>query len=605
VNVIADIWSLLDRKQRRQLLLLQALAMAMGVFTLLGIASAVPFFAALGDPGLVEHHAGLSWLYGKLGLHDRRNFISILGVGFLCIVLLSNAANLVGALAMNRFAHRVGNDLAVMLFDDYLHREYLFHVSTNSATLLNNVVWEASRGITGVLQSLGILSTNVVTSTVIIVSVLLLNPLIAAGLAAVLGGSYAAIFLLLRRRLLHNGLQESRHTEERTRIANESFRAIKEITLVQGEDLFRGRFERSCRAISRTAANTQAIAQSPRYILESMAIGGLVVVALLLISPNAQNSAWLAQLAFLGFAAYRLLPALQQVFHSLVKIRADRVAFDRIARDLHHARSLRERSRLVANSFWEGRPHHDIRLNAVSFRYLADRLPAIQESTLRISAGSSVCFVGPNGSGKTTLAHLILGLLTPSSGTIEVDGVAIDGANRRDWQSSIAFVPQDIFLLDSSVTANIAFGIAPDKVNAERLRWAASTAHVDRFISALPRGYDETLGENGVHLSGGQRQRIGIARALYRNASLLVMDEATNALDGPTEREIMAMLGEFRGRVTTILIAHRLSTARQCDLIVALENGRITDTGTYDELLRRCEQFRQMASAIDELAITQ
>jgi len=580
MSVLVDIWGLLDQAQRRRLVLLQTVAIIMAASTLAGIAAVVPFFAVLGDPASIKRSVGLSWLYRHGGFVDQRGFLMALGGVFLSLVLLSNAINLAGSLAMHRFAHRIGDHFCVALFDEYLHREHQFHLASNSATLFNNVVWEVSRGITGVLQSLFVLNTNVVTSLLIMASIVVLDPSIALAAVAALAGSYGLIYLFARRRLLGNGLLESLHSEERTKTVSETLGAIREIIVLRSQAYFLNKFARSCQSLSRAAINTHAIAQSPRHILECIVVAGLVSVALLLVDRGEQSRSWLAQLSFLGFAAYRLLPALQQIFHAIVKLRGDRVAFERIADDLRCARRAVDRlsrSRIGApETSWSGRPLRDIQLKQVDFRYSAFRPPAIRGATLTISAGATVGLVGPSGCGKTTLAELIIGLLAPSSGTVLIDGIPLDESNRAAWQATIGYVPQQNCLFDASLAENIALGSAYEHIDFDRLREAVRLAQLEELVKTLPNQYREILGERGVRLSGGQRQRVGIARALYRRTSVLILDEATNALDGMTEIEIMATLKDLRGAKTIILIAHRLSTARQCDSIFELDNGVVT-----------------------------
>jgi ABC-type multidrug transport system fused ATPase/permease subunit len=231
----------------------------------------------------------------------------------------------------------------------------------------------------------------------------------------------------------------------------------------------------------------------------------------------------------------------------------------------------------------------------VSFRYGPDRPAAVSRVTLRIPARAAVGIVGANGSGKTTLVDLIAGLLVPGGGRIEVDGIAVDDANRTDWQSRIAYVPQDIFLLDTSIGHNVALGVPAGEIDEARLIEAARLAQLDKFVDTLPDGYRHWVGEQGVRLSGGQRQRIGIARALYTDASVLIMDEATSAQDGLSEQEMMSTLFGLRGRYTIILIAHRLSSVRACDVIFEFDGGELTASGTYGELLTGSETFRRLA----------
>jgi len=322
---------------------------------------------------------------------------------------------------------------------------------------------------------------------------------------------------------------------------------------------------------------------------------GLVAVALLAGSREDGIGPWLGQLTFLGFAAYRLLPTLQQAFSATVKIRADRPGFESIAADLRLART-RNHAVVAADSAWQERPLSAIRLQEVSFRYESHRPSVLNGVSLRIPARAAVGFVGRNGSGKTTLVDLIAGLLVPARGRIEVDGIALDDANRTAWQSRIAYVPQNICLLDTTIAQNVALSVPADAIDRTRLLAAAQLAQLDEFVATLPGGYDHMVGERGMRLSGGQRQRIGIARALYTQASVLILDEATNALDGLTEQEMVATILRLRGRYTIILIAHRLSSVRACDVIFEIDRGRVTGSGTYDELLQNSKTFRRLTN---------
>jgi ABC-type multidrug transport system fused ATPase/permease subunit len=238
-------------------------------------------------------------------------------------------------------------------------------------------------------------------------------------------------------------------------------------------------------------------------------------------------------------------------------------------------------------------PANEIHLRDVSFRYGAEASPALDEVTLTIPAGTAAALVGANGSGKTTLLDLIAGELLPSAGALEVDGTVIDASNRAVWQSQLAYVPQQPFLLDTTIAQNIAFGL--ESIDRKRLLEAARLAKLDDFVRRLPRGYEHRVGERGLTLCGGQRQRVAIARALYRNAAVLLLDEVTNALDGLSEQEVIATLRGLRGRCTIVLVAHRLSTVRWCDVIFELEHGRLAAAGTYDELLSRSVAFRRIA----------
>jgi ABC-type bacteriocin/lantibiotic exporter with double-glycine peptidase domain len=597
INMVRDIWSVLTPGQRRWVLAAQLLSILMAFSTVSGIAAIAPFFAVLGQPELMDHNALLHWAYVHGGFSSKRGFVVALGIAFGAVMLIANLINVVGSLAMGRLALRIGTEMQSTLFGEYLARPYSFHIRANGATLFNNILYETARLTNGILRNAFMLVTNLVTASFIILSILLLNPMIALAMIVGLAGGYALIYFVLRDRLLQLGRIQSRSAIEQAQILHESFGAIKEIIVLQAQNFFRGRFERASQSFSLAAAFSQVVSENPRYFMECVAAVGLVGLALVLSGREEGVGPWLGQLTFIAFAAYRILPALQLLFAACVNISAGRAGLALIAPDLRRARAenhITAASVSRTDGAWQLRPQQEIRLEEVSFRYAPDQPWALRGVCMRVPARAAIGIVGVNGSGKTTLVDLIVGLLVPSEGRVEVDGHALDESNRAAWQSQIAYVPQNMFLLDSSIAQNIAFGIAAADINRHRLLEAARLAQLDEFIAGLPAGYEHRVGERGIQLSGGQRQRIGIARALYRDATVLVFDEATSALDGLTEQELMATLGRLRGRYTTILIAHRMTAVRSCDIIFELENGKITGSGTYDELLRSSEVFRRM-----------
>jgi ABC-type multidrug transport system fused ATPase/permease subunit len=595
MNLLFDIWSVLSSRQRRWVALAQILSIAMAVSTIAGIASIAPFFSVLGSPQSIDHPGFLHWLYIHLNFSSRGGFEVALGLAFMTLVLVANLINIFGSFTMIRLAWWIGTDLQCILFGEYLARPYVFHARTHSAVLVNNIIHETAHATNEILQNVFLLVTNTVTATLIILSVMWLNPAVGSAMVVALAGGYALIYLAVRNRLFRAGQFQSHFFIEQTKIVNESLGAIKEILILRLQNFFRGGFARSSQAFARASAHTQLIGQTPRHVMECVAVAGLVPLALLGGSREDGIGPWLGQLTFLGFAVYRLLPTLQQAFGAIVKIRAGNAGFVSIAADLRLARARKYADRALDSS-WQERPRQEIQLKEVSFRYEPDRPPAASGVSLRIPARSAVGFVGANGAGKTTVVDLVAGLLVPAIGKIEVDGIALDDANRVAWQSRIAYVPQNISLLDTTIARNIALGIPRAAIDQERLLAAARLAHLDEFVRTLPRGYDHPVGERGMSLSGGQRQRLGIARALYTDASVLILDEATNALDGLTEQELMATILRLRGRYTIILIAHRLSAVRACDVIFELDRGKVSASGSYADLLRNSETFRRLVN---------
>lgn len=574
MSILHTLWRLMNSRQRRQLLGLQLLAVLAGLSTVGGVASILPFFAALSDPNTILHNAlargVLLWL--NVG---QESIVPALGAAFAVSVLIANAANLLCVIAINRFSGRVGETLYAQLFTEYLHRGYEFHAHRGSSVLASKVQ-ESARVTSGIVQYALVLVTSLVTIAFIVIAMVLINPVVAIAAITALGASYVALYAGARKRLRRNGHSEHQLRSERMRTVGEAFGAIKDVTLLGVEDYFASRFALQSRRISKAGASTFAISQSPKYMLECVTVICLVGVALYVRSRVGATGPWVGQLTFVGFAAYRLLPALQQAFTAIVNIRSDRAAFCSVEMDLGRSVAERDRPRAMEkDQTWRGRPLHEVRLCGLSFRYSPELPPAIDEVSLVIPAGAIVGFKGVNGSGKTTLLDLVSGLLSPQSGHVEVDGIHLRPKNRRAWQSSIAYVPQHVFLFEATLAENIALGVPPSQIDPDRLRTAAQLACLTDCVARFPAAYNERVGEGGRGLSGGERQRIAIARAIYRNASLLIFDEATSSLDTSSEQDVGDMLKMLRGDRTVLIVAHRTSALRHCDVIHELDSGKI------------------------------
>jgi ABC-type bacteriocin/lantibiotic exporter with double-glycine peptidase domain len=600
MRLLAEIWQVLTPRQRRAVLAMQLMSLLMAAATTSGIAAIAPFFAVLGNPELIDTNPWLRWLYAAGGFSGAQTFVLALGAGFVAVVLLANLIAVLGTLSMHRLALQIGNELQTTLFEEYLSRPYAFHCAHNSSVLFNNVVYETIRFTRGVLENAFMLVTALATAAMIIATIIVFQALAALAMVSVLAGGYLLIYLSVRNQLLQAGQTQSRYAREQAQVVAESFGAIKEISVLRVQGFFRQHFQGTSREFLRAAARAQLVGQSPRYLMECVAAAGLVSLALISRLRAGGVGGFLGPLTFLAFAAYRLLPTLQQAFAALVRIRAERAALGLIGADLRRARAAGRQTFAVeaapvTAAVWAPRPQRDIRVNELSFRYGLDRPWALHGVSLHIPAGSTVGLVGANGSGKSTLIDVLAGLLTPSAGSVEVDGCPLDAGNSLAWQTRLAYVPQQIFLLDASIAQNIALGVAPHEIDQGRLRHAARLAQLEDFVLTLPKGYAQRVGERGVALSGGQRQRIGIARALYRQAGVLLLDEPTDALDGLTEQELVSTLARLHGSYTIVLIAHRMSTVRACDLIYELAAGRLCGSGTYEALLQNSPGFRRLA----------
>jgi ABC-type multidrug transport system fused ATPase/permease subunit len=403
------------------------------------------------------------------------------------------------------------------------------------------------------------------------------------------------IFMIARKYLTRFGQIRFAANAERYKIAQEATAGIKDVKLLGLEARYVRRFRQPARRMARVGSARTVIAQAPRYLLQGVAFGGMLLMILgMLIVQSASLGTILPLLAVYAFAGLRLLPAVQQVYQEVTSMRYNQPALVSLHRDIM---DIRARAAEPIEISTEPLPLRD-RLELIDVRYsypLAER-EALQGLSISIPAHTTVGIVGSTGAGKTTAVDLILGLLVMQKGTLAVDGQPITRSNVRAWQNNIGYVPQAIFLTDDTVAANIAFGQLPEEIDRAAMERAARTAELHDFVmNELPKGYDTVVGERGIRLSGGQRQRIGIARALYTDPDVLIMDEATSALDNLTERAVMDAVHNLGHAKTIILIAHRLTTVQACDTIFMLEHGQLVAQGSYDELLDSSRKFRAMA----------
>ncbi len=590
------IFKLLNPEQKRRFLLLVALMLAMGVLDLCGVAMILPFLAVLANPEIIADNAVLSFGYEALGMQSTYAFLEVLGLATFVLVMSGITVRALSFYLSNLFARHTSMTLGMARLMAYISQPYEWFLQQHSADLAKSVLQEMNEIVSGTVTPALRLVGNLFLMVALVGLLLVIEPVGAIGVGLLFGASFWLVDRAVRTRIHEMGIDRRRANRERQQVTGEVLSGIREVKMMGLESMYRQRFFDPSKRLASYQARLQFIGEMPRFALEAMTFGGMLLFTLwLLWTSQGTLDGIVPVLGAFAFAGLRLMPTVQVLFRDIAMMRFGKAALEALRVDLME---------LPASSSEEaaagGAPigfTRELRLEHVSYAYPESRVPAVTDLNLTIRAGTAIGFVGATGAGKSTVIDLILGLVPPREGRLVVDGVAIGDDNRQAWRHGVGFVPQSIHLVDDSVAANIAYGIPFDQIDPDRVRQAARMASVHDTVEALPEGYDTFIGERGVRLSGGQRQRIGIARALYRGSDLLVLDEATSALDTVTETEVMSSVRHLHGETTLILVSHRLSTLAHCDRIYVLDRGRIVASGSYEEMRRGNTAFQAMLEA--------
>ncbi len=575
---------------------LLAAVIFMAVLQASSVASIMPFMAVVARPEVIQTNQYLSALYTWVGSDNTNDFLFLLGVLVLVVLFLSNSITALTIWALLRFSHFTGFRLSKRLLANYLSRPYGFFLGRNSTELSKNILSEADRVTHGVLVPVLQIVARTMTATFIIAILVVADPTIALTVALVLGAAYGMVFILSRKKLRKIGKLATEAGRRRFKVTSEAFGIIKYAKLIGLEDQFVRRYAEPSRLFARCNSTSRAISQLPKYALEVIAFGGIMVIVLHLIRERNAADALLPLLGLYAFAGYRLLPQIQQLFNWAAQMRYSVPALEILIADLGRGPEVQRSDTLPNDTPIVFR--HRLSLENVTFTYPGTDRPTFAELNMSIDAGAVVGLVGSTGSGKTTTLDIVLGLLAPDGGRLCVDGVEITSDNVRSWQRNLGYVPQHIFLADDTIGNNIAFGERPEDIDQDAVKRAVRMAQLDRFIEhELSEGLETHVGERGVRLSGGEQQRIGIARALYRLPRVLVLDEATSALDAVTERAVLEAIAGLEQGITVIMVTHRLTTLSICDVIHVLDHGQIVSSGTYDELVATSPHFYGMTKA--------
>lgn len=590
MNTFKKLYRLLLPYERKYFKLLLLMMIFMALLEMIGVVSIMPFIAVLANSDIIVTNTILKniFLYAKkFGVETEQEFLFLIGITVFFLLIFSLILKFLTIYAQLRFVAGRDFTLSKRLVEGYLNQPYSWFLNRNGAELGKNILSEVKVIITqGFTPMLDFLRHSVVT-LVLIITLLIVNPVLTTIVSLMFISTYGLVFIGIQ--FYADKLGKDRFSTNKSIFTSisEAFSAIKEIKITGIENEYIKKFSTKSQILSKIKTSTGLIVNFPRFIIEGLAFGGIILFILYLINRNNNFIDILPLITLYALAGYRLLPSIQQIYTSLTTLRLVTPALDSMYYDLIKFKKINLHENEQKINF-----EKDIKLENVCFNYSERSKTALKNLNLYIPKNSITAIVGKTGCGKTTSVDIILGLLEVQQGFLKIDNHIIDKKNLKEWQNMIGYVPQNIFLADTTIASNIAFGVNLDLINQNKIEYCSKIAKLDDFVmNELPEKYQTIVGERGVRLSGGQRQRIGIARALYRNPKLLVLDEATNALDNQTEKKIIENLTSLSKNITIVMIAHRLDTIKMSDNIFLLENGELKISGTFKELKEKSDFF--------------
>ena len=576
--------SLLTPHEIKRAGLLFIMILLMALLDMIGVASILPFITVLVNPDIIETNIIFNKMFyvsSIFGVENNQQFLFALGVFMFLLLTITLGFKALTTYAQVRFVQMRQYSISRRLVEGYLHQPYSWFLNHHSADIGKTILSEVAQVVSSGIHPLIDLIARVMVVIAIVTLLVLTDPKLALIISFLFGGSYGLIFFFLRSFLKRIGKGRLKSNESRFTLISQAFGAAKEVKVGGLEQTYVERFSDPAKRYAITSASAQVVRQLPRFILEAIAFGGVILLILYLMTQTGSLTNALPIISLYVFAGYRLLPALQQIYGAFSQITFVGPSLDKLCNDIESLKpfnSIQDQGILFFNK--------SITLKNIYYNYPNTSRTALKNISMNIPAKTSVGLVGATGSGKTTTADIILGLLEAQKGTLEIDGQLITKKNLRAWQRSIGYVPQHIYLADDTVAANIAFGVDLENIDQKSVENASKIANLHEFVlDELPKQYYTTIGENGVKLSGGQRQRIGIARALYHKPQVLILDEATSALDNQTEQAVMDAVKKLGKDITIILIAHRLNTVKNCDIIFKFEKGELINQGKFDEVI--------------------
>ena len=591
MEIAKKIFELLTLSERKQGALVLLLIIIVSFIDTIGVASIFPFLALLSNPELIETNKYINLIYQSsaiLGVKNQNQFIFLFGLLFFFFIILSLFLRLLSIYAQIRFAQIREYSLSKRLMTAYLYQPYAWFLNQNSSELGKKILSEVSVVVNQSIVMILIFFAQSSLAITLLVFLIIFDFFLAITIGSILILTYTAILFIMKNLSYKIGNDRLQSNKERFFLINEMFNAIKEIKFRNLEDFYINLFSKSAKRYSKTQVLSKTYADFPRFLIEAIAFTSIIILLLVLLKNGKSFNNIVPIIGLYALAGYRLMPALQQIYHSISNLRFSKESLDLLHKDIINLKLNVQKNNKSTITF-----NNSIKLTNIVFSYPNSNQETLKGLSMAIPSHSNVGIVGFTGCGKTTLIDIILGLLDPNEGSLSIDQTIIDGKNKISWQKNIGYVPQQIYLIDDSILKNIAYGQYEDNINYKLVEKVAKIVNLHEFIiNDLLDGYNTIVGERGVRLSGGQIQRIGIARALYYDPKLLILDEATSSLDNFTEKIVMDGILKLKDKKTIIIVAHRLNTVKNCDIIYLLDQGKLIAQGKYEDLLNNKNFFK-------------
>ncbi len=579
IETINQIWRFINKKRKKQFSYLLILTIFTSLTEIMTLSILFPFIAILSNPEKIFNNEFIQPFLANLDISSSDQILLPLTIIFIISVILSGMMRLLQIFLNIRVSYSTGADLSYLIYRLTLYQPYSIHVSRNSSEVINAISSKTMSVI-----SAGLLPViNIITSSIILISIvatlIAINTKVALISFILFGLIYIFINIITKKRLYRNGKLIAIESNNVIKFLQEGLGGIRDVLIDNNQKLYTQYYSKSIFPLRSSQANNLFLAQSPRFVIESVAMVLIILVSFFFISDPVQFTNVLPLIGTLVFGAQRLLPLFQQIYSSISTIQGNFHSLNDVLDLLNQNSSIDKPKNNKKLEFT-----NLIEVKNLCFNYEANKKLILNKINFEIKKGDRVGIIGKTGCGKSTFLDILMSLLYPTYGKLIVDGVEIDPQNSQSWQKNISHVPQSIFLIDSTIKQNITFGLDESQIDNERLVWASKNACIHDFIQSLPDQYDTKVGERGVRLSGGQMQRIGIARALYKKSNLIILDEATSALDSETEKLIINSIQKLSTDITMIIVAHRLTTLKNCDYIIEIKDSQINKIAKYDQI---------------------